>query len=432
MANGEDRKFHCSLQPKVDPERRRKCLPLFEEAEEEMANLSSGWRSVMAREWSFGLLLVGLCLFPVAEVVFAQAVKPVRALEPGTRLLSRAEGRELAGIALEAQQEGVEASDCSHLVNRTYQNAGYDYPYSSSFELYAGQENFARVRYPQAGDLVVWPGHVGIVMVPSEHSFFSLVSTGMEVQDYDSSYWRSRGKPRFYRYKVDASAGAMEGKVAQPPPRTRTATSQEPASDKLPDQNRPPKNASEKVKLSEVYEPPVAPAVAAERTSFDIPPSIVIAEGVKQPTSSQVAEAISELSSATGVVLRQDDPLKQTMPVIIFERLRVEKLEIKKDHGWAKLEMDERATIAAGQANYKRHKEKIRWELRRTESGWQAVTPNDKTYVPNDVAVRNLAAQLARLTESDGPNAHLDATVRQESQIANLLSALLENKKQDQ
>ena len=405
-----------------------------------MANVTSGWRWVKALDFSLGLILAGLCLAPVAEVASAQAVKPVREVEPGMRLLSRAEGREIAGIALQAQQEGVEASDCSHLVNLTYRNAGYDYPYSSSFELYAGQENFARVRYPHAGDLVVWPGHVGIVMAPSEHSFFSLVSTGMEVQDYDSPYWRSRGKRRFYRYRVDASAGAIEAKAAPPPPRTRRATrqpdlmaaSQEPASDKVPDQNRPPRNASEKVKVSEAYEAPVAPAAGAEKTSFDIPPSIVIADGVKQPTSSQVAEAISELSSATGVVLRQDDPLKQTMPVIIFERVRVEKLEIKKGHGWAKLEMDERATIAAGQANYKRHKEKVWWELRRTESGWEAVTPTDKTYVPNDVAVRNLAAQLARLTESDGSNAHLDATVRQESQIANLLSALLENKKQAQ
>lgn len=405
-----------------------------------MATVTLGWRWVKALDFSLGLMLAGLCLAPVAKVASAQAVKPVRDVEPGTRLLSRAEGRELAGIALQAQQEDVEASDCSHLVNLTYRNAGYDYPYSSSFELYAGQENFARVRYPQAGDLVVWPGHVGIVMAPSEHSFFSLVSTGLEVQDYGSPYWRSRGKPRFYRYKVDMSVGAIGTKVAQPPPRTRTATrqpdltaaSQERTSDMVPDHNRPPKNASEKVKLSEANEAPVPPAVAAERTSFDIPPSIVIADGVKQPTNSQIAEAISELSSATGVVLRQDEPLKQTMPVIIFERVRVEKLEIRKDHGWARLEMDERATIAAGQASYKRHKEKVRWELRRTESGWEVVTPTDKTYVPNDVAVRNLAAQLARLTENDGPNAHLDATVRQESQIANLLSALLENKKQNE
>jgi hypothetical protein len=48
--------------------------------------------------------------------------------------------------------------------------------------------------------------------------------------------------------------------------------------------------------------------------------------------------------------------------------------------------------------------------------------------VPNDVAVRNLAAQLARLTERDSAAADQQTVLRQESQLANLLSALLKNK----
>jgi len=44
------------------------------------------------------------------------------------------------------------------------------------------------------------------------------------------------------------------------------------------------------------------------------------------------------------------------------------------------------------------------------------------------LAVRNLAAHLARLTERDGAAAHQETVLRQESQLANLLSALLENK----
>jgi hypothetical protein len=48
--------------------------------------------------------------------------------------------------------------------------------------------------------------------------------------------------------------------------------------------------------------------------------------------------------------------------------------------------------------------------------------------VPRDVAVRHLARQLARLTASDGAASHEETIVRQESQLANLLSALLENK----
>jgi len=44
------------------------------------------------------------------------------------------------------------------------------------------------------------------------------------------------------------------------------------------------------------------------------------------------------------------------------------------------------------------------------------------------VAVKNLAANLARLASSDGAAEHQQAVLRQESQLAGLLSALLENK----
>jgi hypothetical protein len=56
------------------------------------------------------------------------------------------------------------------------------------------------------------------------------------------------------------------------------------------------------------------------------------------------------------------------------------------------------------------------------------VTPSDRTYIPHDVAVKNLAANLARLASSDGAAEHQQAILRQESQLASLLSALLESK----
>jgi len=191
--------------------------------------------------------------------------------------------------------------------------------------------------------------------------------------------------------------------------------------------NRPPKLASERTKV--VNGQPVLPAPSIDRAAFEIPQRIVIAAGDKQPTSSQVTEGISELSNASGMVLRADDPSKLAMPVVIFDRLHVERLDIKRDHGWARLQIDSRATLAGGQTDYKRRREKVRWELRRTESGWEAIAPADRTYVPNDVAVRHLAAQLARLTDGDAAAAHQEAILRQESQLANLLSALLETSK---
>jgi len=114
--------------------------------------------------------------------------------------------------------------------------------------------------------------------------------------------------------------------------------------------------------------------------------------------------------------------------VVIVEQFKVERVEVKRDHGWARLEVESKVFLGGGSVHLKRQKEKVRWELRRTESGWEAVAPQDRNYVPHDVAVKNLAAQLARLTESDGAAAHQETVLRQESRLANLLGVLLENK----
>lgn len=111
----------------------------------------------------------------------------------------------LIAAALDARVRGDER-DCSHLVHAIYEQAGFNYSYAPSSDLYAGTEDFQRVKKPEPGDLVVWRGHVGIVIKPSQHVFFSFLSNGPGIDDYTSSYWKHRGKPRFYRY-VKASMG---------------------------------------------------------------------------------------------------------------------------------------------------------------------------------------------------------------------------------
>ena len=92
------------------------------------------------------------------------------AIPPGYRQLSLKEGQAIAqGIAWADDEEGL-APDCSHLVHTLYQQAGYPYPYVTSIDLYRGTGTFLRVRTAQPGDLIVWQGHVGIVLNPHEHS----------------------------------------------------------------------------------------------------------------------------------------------------------------------------------------------------------------------------------------------------------------------
>lgn len=363
----------------------------------------------------------------------AQGAPAEQGPAPSFRLLNAKEGRSIVDVAKDQDQAGRDPQDCSHFVHQTYVDAGFEYPYASSFDLYAGNENFQRVRHPRPGDLIVWRGHVGIVLDPIEHSFYSLVSTGLEAQDYLGTYWKARGRPRFYRYKVEkaemltAVRAPVAPRAANSKKTSEAATLVEEQSPvAAPNPNRPPKTASERTKV--VNAPEALPAPVVESNPLEIPKSIVIAAGSKQPTNSQVADAISDLTNASGQILRSDDPSRLALPLVIFERFQVERLEIKRNHGWAHLQMDSRATLADGVANYKRRSEKVRWELRKTESGWEAVAPADRTYVPNDVAVRNLAAQLARLTEGDGSAADQETVLRQESQLANLLSGLLDNK----
>lgn len=413
-----------------------------------------GWDEKRAWVFAVALICVGFVTAASAKEQFPPS-RPEAA--SNSRLLTPEEGRTVVRAAWEQDQPARGTRDCSHLVHETYLAAGFEYPYASSYELYAGAENFQRVKVPQAGDLIVWPGHVGIVADRMQHSFYSLVRTGWEAQDYESPYWKSRGRPRFYRYKTKTQEILTAAKTAVPM-HARVAATLEPRSgaaavaERAPvsgsastGSNRPPRPTSQPTYLT--YGPP-APA-AAEASSeraptayygpeapseidppdlpLEAPKSILVATANRQPTREDVAASISELSNTAGNVLRIGDLSELQIPVVIYERLTVERVEIKRDHGWAQVQLESRVSLVGGAANSKRRRERARWELRRSESGWEAIPPSDRTYVPHDVAVRNLAEQLARLTESDGAASHHEAVLRQEAQLASLLNVLLNN-----
>src|SRR6266849_5379841 len=117
-----------------------------------------------------------------------------------SRLLGPDDGLSVIAAALESRGHQASKPDCSHLVRAIYERAGFPYPYVSSSDLYSGINEFQRVVHPQPGDLVVWPGHVGIVINPAQALFFSALRSGLGIDSYDAPYWRERGRPRFYRY----------------------------------------------------------------------------------------------------------------------------------------------------------------------------------------------------------------------------------------
>lgn len=116
------------------------------------------------------------------------------------RTVSTEDGLSILAAALDSSARHHSTNDCSHLAHAIYEGAGFPYAYASSSDLYDGVNAFARIRQPQPGDLIAWRGHVGIVVNPSHHIFFSFLRSGPGIDDWASPYWKTRGQPRFYRY----------------------------------------------------------------------------------------------------------------------------------------------------------------------------------------------------------------------------------------
>jgi len=155
-----------------------------------------------------GLVLLVCGAQPASSPTSAPARPRADRARKASRTLTPDDGLSVIAAALDSRVRRYAGHDCSHLVHAIYERAGFPYAYASSDDLYEGVEGFQRVSYPQPGDLVVWHGHVGIVVRPSRHVFFSFKSAGPGIDDYEASYWLSRGNARFYRYiKNDACAG---------------------------------------------------------------------------------------------------------------------------------------------------------------------------------------------------------------------------------
>jgi cell wall-associated NlpC family hydrolase len=159
------------------------------------------------------LWLLLLCLAGIPTALAQANQRRTTAPRP----LSRQEGLVILRVALDSRHH-ARSFDCSHLVHTLYERAGFPYDYAPSSDLYTGIDEFRRVAHPQPGDLAVWPGHAGIVVNSAQHSFFSMLSSGPGVDFYDSSYWKQRGHPRFFRYLKTAPTEVLSSSLRRPRP----------------------------------------------------------------------------------------------------------------------------------------------------------------------------------------------------------------------
>jgi hypothetical protein len=141
-----------------------------------------------------------------------------------------------------------------------------------------------------------------------------------------------------------------------------------------------------------------------------------------RPTNSNVQQVLEEGLKASAE-LPPAEILNSSKAVIIYDSFKVKKVHLKKDQGWAEVQMNEPSSLVAGQANLQRRSDRQHWVLIRTgKNKWELARPADTIYLPKDAAVRILAHELAAITaDRSAPRQNTP----HEAELARLLDNLL-------
>jgi cell wall-associated NlpC family hydrolase len=360
-------------------------------------------------------IFVALCL-ATASAALGQNVRPSSVETPAPRPIARKEGRLILAAIPAIDADSESETDCSHLVHDVYEQAGFSYDYVSSRELYIGSTNFARVRAPQPGDLIVWRGHVGIVIDPKQHSFFSFVRSGPDTQFYDSPYWRSRGIARFFRYVTEKPL--RSGRTLEA---TRHADQQPLPPAGRSSENRPPSGLPKPMPASAAsYSAPAGKT--SSPATLEIPRELVLQVAGKNPSPEEVAAAFVEMNRDSGESLRTRSLNNLGNSIVIYREARVSAVQIKGKRGTALIQIE-----SLGAPTDRRMDPQLRWkeqslEFEKTKRGWEMSAIQDISYVKREVALQVLSARLAELTQSADASPEQE---REQKQIVRLLNLLV-------
>lgn len=332
-----------------------------------------------------------------------------------SRPLTLDEGLAILSAALDSRHHAGFNSDCSHFVHGLYERAGFSYTYAPSSDLYAGIDEFRRVTNPQPGDLAVWRGHAGIVINPVQRSFFSLLRSGPGVDLYNSPYWKRRGRPRFFRYVKAVPSGVLSSSI-------RTASLKPTALD-----NAGPREPLDEDPVSDLSEDSssetgASSMIAAKQADTTIP-RVAVVNSI-HPKPDQVSAAFLQSCADSEENLRERDLVQSARPVVVFDHFKVRKVHITGNQGWAEVQIDELGSVAGTKAGVHKRSERQRWPLsRRDNTSWELMPSHDTIYVPQHIAVRVLAHELAQLSEDRSGTANGN---QEKAELARLLAVLLE------
>jgi NlpC/P60 family len=324
----------------------------------------------------------------------AEMIPPRRSSRPA--LMNVNDALSVIGAALESRDRDRAKSDCSHLVHSIYENAGFHYTYASSSTLYGGIAEFQPVTRPQVGDLVVWPGHVGIVVNPTQQTFFSALRSGRGVESYSSAYWSARGRHRFFRYvKATNTTRAADSRASGPSESLTRVTHESPVNEET--ESKP-----------EAIPPNIGPARVQ-----------IISSG--RPKPKEVTQALLLTFNTSQEGLGDADVFELNPSLIVFSQLEVKTVKIHGEQGQAVVRITAPVSVAKGKADLKKRQQTQIWRLRRLGRwDWELLLPQDAIYLPQNDAVRVLSHRLAALTDPASTS-----TQREKSELALMLKTLL-------
>ncbi len=334
-------------------------------------------------------LLIGSALYAQASPEQSATTRS----ENDARPLTWREGAAIIENARQNSSQIDPEEDCSHLVHDIYELAGLHYTYVPSMDLYRGVDSFERVRTPQPGDLIVWRGHVGLVVDPGEHSFYSSLSTGPKVDTYDSPVWRRRGPVRFFRYLLHA------GERVRPGANTLRAAI---------DDSAPPKTelASDEPKSA------LKPAQTTLRPEY----TEVLFLNRERPTKAAVEKAMLQLWSTSSD--ERQDRWEEASEVVIVESLKVERVHLQGSSGTIEAKIRAAGRMTANAADGKSSAQAVRFHLVRYKSGWRIDDPSGRMYLSGNAAVIAVSDRLSGIAREN-------ASRSEQIQTANLLRTIL-------
>jgi hypothetical protein len=343
---------------------------------------------------SLKLVLVCLSLWTTLASLIAKG--QVNDEAANVVLVSAEQGEALAEFAQRSIRHIHPKPDCSHLVHLLYARAGLIYPYEDSRVLYRGISDFERVKTPQPGDLAVWLGHVGIVLLPEENTFLSSVRSGILTESWKAPHWVRRGRPRFYRYRIGPAANMNllaaimfdETRVlGDTRGNARSSTSaQLPFPDGQPTVARVEEDGLQAGRGESL--PQESATGSPEHEAGTGSASIVAMIAQRQtPNKRQISAAFVGSSNARARRLITGERLDLSNPFSVFDRVEVEKINIEHGSGWITLKLSETLSQEAGKILPGKTMERVLSIFRRNDGVWLISDPQDRTYLAQENAL---------------------------------------------